>query len=297
MKTEEELLNRYQELKNKEDVNSKFELLDVITNLQKDDFLDEFILKNRDSLLLADPVLLIGKHVHYFLCVDKFNEAKEVLNSYKEMSFISMEVEDFMKELEMAIEKFSKPRKHKDITEENLYEDLLSNNEDAIVSAMHVLMNSNVRQYVSLFKKIFLSELLYKYKILLLFILVEQKVDFEYVIKRDDGSEFSFNPKDNLLPFDKDAFKMVEKYFDSLNEAPSSINLAKEMLKMIEIKSYPESILASTYDPYTVAEVILFIVKTAIEEDISLDNLTASSGLSLEECDELLQKINTLINY
>ena len=38
MKTEEELLNRYQELKKKEEVNSKFELLDVITNLQKDDF-------------------------------------------------------------------------------------------------------------------------------------------------------------------------------------------------------------------------------------------------------------------
>ena len=43
MKTEEELLNRYQELKDKSDVNSKFELLDIITNLQKDDLLDEFI--------------------------------------------------------------------------------------------------------------------------------------------------------------------------------------------------------------------------------------------------------------
>ena len=297
MKTEEELLNRYQELKDKSDVNSKFELLDIITNLQKDDLLDEFIEKNQSSLLLADPILLIGKHVHYFLCTDRFFEAKSVLKSYKDMSFISMEVEDFMKELDIAIEKFSKPRKHKDITEESLMEDLLSNNEDAIVSAMHTLMNSNVRQYVLVFKNVFLSELPYRYKILLLFILVEQKVDFEYKITKDDGSEFVFNAKDNILPFDKENFKKVEKYFDSLNESPSSINLAKEMLKMIEIKSYPESILESSYDPYSVAEVILFLVKTTIEENVQLEDLTSSSGLSMEECEDLLQKINTLVNY
>ena len=297
MKTEEELLTRYQELKDKSDVNSKFELLDIITNLQKDDFLDEFIEKNQSSLLLADPILLIGKHVHYYLCTDRFYEAKSVLKSYKDMSFISMEVEDFMKELETAIEKFSKPRKHKDITEETLYEDLLSNNEDAIVSAMHTLMNSNVRQYVLVFKNVFLSELPYRYKILLLFILVEQKVDFEFKVTKDDGSEFSFNAKDNLLPFDKENFKKVEKYFDALNESPSSINLAKEMLKMIEIKSYPESILESNYDPYSVAEVILFLVKTTMEENIQLSDLTSSSGLSMEECEDLLQKINTLVNY
>ena len=69
------------------------------------------------------------------------------------------------------------------------------------------------------------------------------------------------------------------------------------MLKMIEIKSYPESILESSYDPYSVAEVILFLVKTTMEENIQLSDLTSSSGLSMEECEDLLQKINTLVNY
>ena len=69
------------------------------------------------------------------------------------------------------------------------------------------------------------------------------------------------------------------------------------MLKMIEIKSYPESILESNYDPYSVAEVILFLVKTTMEENIQLSDLTSSSGLSMEECEDLLQKINTLVNY
>ena len=66
---------------------------------------------------------------------------------------------------------------------------------------------------------------------------------------------------------------------------------------MIEIKSYPESILESSYDPYSVAEVILFLVKTTIEENVQLEDLTSSSGLSMEECEDLLQKINTLVNY
>mgnify|MGYP003295501443 CR=1 FL=1 len=55
----------------------------IVTTKQLNKIAHEFILKNRDSLLLADPVLLIGKHVHYFLCVDKFNEAITCLKEKK----------------------------------------------------------------------------------------------------------------------------------------------------------------------------------------------------------------------
>lgn len=288
------LMEKYESLINKGDDEALFQAFDIIINLQDINLLNSFFESYRSHLYNLDPILFMGKHVSYYLVSDNPKAALEVLRKYQDAPFISLDVEDFMKELGNEIKKNYFISSKKEYEFEQVQKDFYSFNEDRIIRAIKFLNECNIRKYISFIKDLLLSELEYRFKILILFILIEQKVDYNFEVI-DDNDKFIFNPLNEKLPFQKSNYLEGIKYIDSLNEAPSIINTAKEMLNITEVRMFPKSILDDN-DIYAVCEVLIYLAKKSLNEKCSLEKVSFDSHLSLDEINSIATIINRNLN-
>ena len=101
----------------------------------------------------ADPIKFIGYHIDFYVCHERYLESLNLLHFYQEAPFISLDVDDFLKDLEKEIKDIFSPKKVNSYQIENLKKDLYSSNEDKIMCAIKFLDESNVRNYLSLIKE------------------------------------------------------------------------------------------------------------------------------------------------
>lgn len=290
-----ELMDKYKSLISKGDDEALFQAFDIVINLQNTSLLESFFESYRSHLYKLDPILFIGKHISYYLVSDDPKTALDVLRKYQDAPFISLDVEDFMKELEEEIKKNYFLSSKKEYEFEQVQKDFYSFNEDRIIRAIKFLNECNIRKYISFIKELLLSELEYRFKILILFILIEQKVDYYFEVIDDDKEQFEFNPQNEKLPFQKNKYLEGIKYLDNLNESPSVIDTAKEMLNITEVRMFPKSILDDN-DIYAVCEVLVYIAKKSLHEKCSVEKVSFDSHLTLDEINNIATIINQYLN-
>lgn len=240
MLEEERLRLKLKALEGKDDTESLFMRFVLINELQSEEELDAFLLEYQEQIFKEDPRTTIAFHVDFYLRQNLLYEAIKTLEQYQTRPYISMEVEEFMTEMKKKI--FDEEKRHqKSHSDEELYKCLLSNKEDKIVYAISELSTRNINLHFQAIQKFLLSDANYKYKPLILFILVMQKSDHIFKVKRGEDI-FEFNPKKHKLPFDKAKYKECVNYLDANQDSAQVITSAKEMLNQIEIINYPKSI-------------------------------------------------------
>lgn len=239
MRTKETILKEINMLEGK--YNSLFERLDMYFELGDDNYVESFIQNNIEELIKTDPILLIGSHVDYYLQKEDIPSGLMILSQYMNRPYISMQCEDFMKELKDKIIQTTK-RKEKEVSEEEILKNLLSNKEGQIVGAIQYLAKRNLRNYNKVIDLFFKSEAIYKFKALLLLALVEQKVDKEYEID-NNGLCYKVEPSILDLPFDTYPYIKIVEMIKEENLDPSLYRSVIELINMCEIKNYPNSLL------------------------------------------------------
>lgn len=221
--------------------NSLFERLDLYFELGDDNYVESFIQNNIEELIKINPILLIGSHVDYYLQKEDIPSSLMILSQYMNRPYISMQCEDFMKELKDKIIQTTK-RKEKEVSKEEILKNLLSNKEGQIVGAIQYLAKRNLRNYNKVIDLFFKSEAIYKFKALLLLALVEQKVDKEYEID-NNGLSYKVEPSILDLPFDTYPYIKIVEMIKEENLDPSLYRSVIELINMCEIKNYPNSLL------------------------------------------------------
>lgn len=290
-----DLDKKNEELQASERASDLFRTMDAIICAEDENRFDEFICAHGPRLLKEDPVLFIGKHVHFYLCQDRTDRALSVLKTYQEAPFISMTVEDFMKDLETEIRRISEPKNRAVYSDTELYRDLYSGSEERIGKAIRALSEMNIRSYIPFVRKTLSSALPYRYKILLLFILVEQGVNDRFTVKRDDGSEFSFVPSRSLLPFDEPRYAECADYMRHLNESPSILDTAMELLNTVLVRRYPESIIEDASSSCAAGEIFVYLAKEYHQEENDEEALIRNTGMDREELEEYLAKVRAIL--
>lgn len=296
MEDRKELMKRLRALRKKDDPESLFELFDVITCLQDESELFNFLVVHGPRLLKADPVRFIGKHVQYFLCSDRTEDALDTLRQYQEQPFINLTVEEFMKELEQEIRKNAFPKPKKEYALEDAERDIFSSSPDKVSRAVHFFSDSNIRSYLEVVRRLLASDLEYRYKILLQFILIEQGVTEEIAVTRPGRGTFTFIPSETVVPFARESYMECRKYLLSLNEAPSVLHTAAEILNFVVIRVFPDSILEEGLSPLAAGEVLVHMAKERLGEPTDLPSLIRDSNLSEEEISEWISKIGAIVN-
>lgn len=287
----EEIRNKIDILEKTDNIKNLFLAMELIVELGDEELLNVFLEKYEGRLYPFDPIKFIGTHVDFYVQKEDFVKSLDVLSFYQEAPFINLTTDDFMKELKEEIIKLMKPSKNKyDILMAE--KDLYSDNEDCLMRAISFLSKMNARDYLSLFEEALKSDILYRYKILLQFILIEQSVNKELLVRQDKEKCFTFNPSKTVLPFDRQDYKLLVKYLNSLNESPSVIKTALELLNTIEVRLFPNSILNEEIAKENLGEIFIYLAKDYLMENPSMDNLVFNTGLKEEELNKIISSIN-----
>ena len=218
------------------------EMEELVNKQDEEEFLF-FINNYQEELLKEDPVSFISFHVDFYALKDDINKTLEVVNYYKNAPYISMEVEDMLNELKNKLERYrdSQNKGQKSKSNDELERELFSNNENAIASALTYLSKQNIRMYIPLLKKFLISsDVVYKYKTLVLFMLVEQKIDEEIDVYKD-GLIYTITPSLLELPFDTYEYQLCKEEIEKTSFDNSIKNIAVELLNTVQIKEYPSS--------------------------------------------------------
>ena len=218
------------------------EMEELVNKQDEEEFLF-FINNYQDELLKEDPVSFISFHVDFYALKDDIAKTLEVVNYYKNAPYISMEVEDMLNELKNKLERYrdSQNKGQKSKSNDELERELFSNNENAIASSLTYLSKQNIRMYIPLLKKFLISsDVVYKYKTLVLFMLVEQKIDEEIDVYKD-GLIYTITPSLLELPFDTYEYQLCKEEIEKTSFDNSIKNIAVELLNTVQIKEYPSS--------------------------------------------------------
>ena len=139
------------------------------------------------------------------------------------------------------------------------------------------------------------DKLLYKYKILILFILVEQQVTLPIGVKNDEGEVFTFIPSASKLPFVEENYLECVDYLHFANESPSVVKMAIEILNIVQVRIYPKSLINDDKLIPSYGEILLFLAKEYLMEDVNLQKLIDDIEFSEEETQKILNKIREIL--
>ena len=285
------LIDNLNSIKDSNNPSTLFKAMNIIISLSDEEKLNSFIEEKKDILIKADPIKFIGYHVDFYVYQENIKKGLEILEMYQEAPFISLACEDFMRELHDELINLLYPKKKSvNYSVDKLENDLLSSNEDKIMSALKFLGECNIRNYLVLIEKILISKLLYKYKILLQFMLIEQGVNSNICVQKDDGKVFYFNPCHQQLPFATEIYGKAREYIEKLNESPSIINMALQIMNTSLVRMYPDNILNKYTSPYIACEIYVYMAKEFMFESTDINELIKNTELDSEE-------INLTISY
>ena len=277
------------------------EMEELVNKQDEEEFLF-FINNYQEELLKEDPVSFISFHVDFYALKDDINKTLEVVNYYKNAPYISMEVEDMLNELKNKLERYrdlqNKGQKSK--SNDELEKELFSNNENAIASALTYLSKQNIRMYIPLLKKFLISSnVVYKYKTLVLFMLVEQKIDEEIDVDKD-GLIYTITPSLLELPFDTYEYQLCKEEIEKTSFDNSIKNIAVELLNTVQIKEYPSSFVdmdnIQLMKDIFIQMAISYLdpTKKDIDEKV-IRSISTKHAITSESVKEIIQELNEAI--
>ena len=268
-----------------------FEQMESLSNgTDEDGFL--FFVENNQDLLKKNPITFIGLHVSFYANQEDAVKALQVVEHYKSAPYISMEVEEFLNELKEKLLHLTEPTKQ--YNDDDIKKFLFSKNENAIVSALHILSKKNIRSYLPLIKEFLLSNAKYKYKTLALFILIEQKVDEDITFDKD-GLEYTINPSSNYLPFDQFDYLDTKAEIEKRNENTEVIENAIEILNTVQIKNFPDTVL-DIDEIELMADIFILISKSYLGETVSIQEIADKYEIQADKVEEIISQINEIFN-
>lgn len=253
----------------------------------------EFYIGANLKTFLKDPIKIITTHVAYYAEKERPDKVLQVIEKYKSMPYISMEVEELLNSLKEEVTKaYSKP-KH-EVSKESLEKALLSSNEEQIAAACQHLATLNIRDYMDVIEKFLLSDIKYKYKTLAVFILMDQGVTSEVKIKRGKRT-FTLLPASLEAPFEKDSYKEVKNIIEKNNQITSTISKAAiECLNNIVIKSFPYDYLENE-DSLYIAELLISLAKKFYSEEYNLEYISQEYGKPLQDVNDLFLEFDSIV--
>ena len=259
--------------------------------LKQNDEEFEFFVNNHMELLKEDPVLFISNHVSYYAYQENVKKVLEVIERYKNMPYISMTVEDLLNELKENVEKLN--QQPKTYSKEEISSGLKSKNEEKMIASLEYLSKLNIRSYFNEIKDFLLSEVPHKYKVLALYILIEQKYQNEVKFLKD-GLTYTLNPSMLELPLETYEYQECVRQIQEEDIDPQVKEYAIEILNTIQIKEFPDSYL--TLDNASLMkEIFIVMSKKYLMQDFDLNDIVSSYHISMAIIEELINELTQIV--
>ena len=252
-------------------------------------------IKNNRHILEGDLPLLMKIHIEILCLLEKFDEAYAEMDYYKNLPYVSQQVEELIHDLpKMIRDEEKKALGSKTLSDDEIKTRLMSNSEELVLPAIDMVRGRDVNQFINEIQTIMVSFPRQSIRSFALLLLVQKQVnkelDFDHI-----GQVIKVNPSQLKPPFVGAAFNALIKKLQNEIRDPAVSEDAIQILSSYIIHIYPDEI------PFA-DDVIIEAVRSIsneylkVDDPDTLDERCQSKNISLDETKELIQRIKDCLD-
>lgn len=252
------------DIKNKERrkrVNKLFkEMQELVFKDTDEDLFLTFCKDNEEMLLNEDPITYMSQKIDFYLQRENADGALNVIEQFKKGKYISMECEEFLDDVKTKILETVQHNQNREKSKEEIISYLLSNKREKVIYAIQELSVRNLRLFIAPIEEFLKKNKDEDLSRLLLIILVEQKVDHEFIFTFKRKKK-AINPYYQILPTDDKNYKeMMEFIGNQYRLSPQETTFIQDMMMQIMVTIYPDNIFQE-FDMYQLYDYLRLLYK------------------------------------
>ena len=248
------------------------------------------VIKNNREELEKDLAILLRIHIEILCIVGRFDEAYEELERYKNLPYVSQQVEELLASMPKYIrEEERKMNSGKEMGDEQVKKLLRSSEMNDVIIGLDIVRERDVLKYLEDLKWLMINHHLQSIRSFSLFVLVQKKYDGVLKFKHID-KVIDVNPSLLTPPFVGEPFNgLVKRMSVEFNDPTVSEN-AIQILSTHIMFIYPEDI---AYENDEIIEALYQVSSTYLQsKKEDLKDRCFEKNLDVERVQQLIDEIN-----
>ena len=247
------------------------------------------------QILQHDMSLLVKIHIEILCLLGMFDEAYKELEYYKNLPYVSQEVEELLRDMPNFIrEEEKKLYLSKELNEEKLKEKLKSKEQSDVLAALDLVRNKDVNHFLSEIQNIMINFPKQVVRSFALLLLVDKKLNL--IVKFNHlGEIVNVNPAKLEAPFIGDEFNKFLRNMQTEFKNPAVSQDTVQILSSYIIYIYPEKV-TTNYPVLMEALRNISYKYLRIEDEYTLEQRCEMKNLDVDEVKDLIQRINDSLN-
>ena len=246
------------------------------------------------SILEGDLPLLMKIHIEILCLLGKFDKAYEEADYYKNLPYVSQQVEELIADLPKIIRAEEKKSfTSKDISDDELKSRLLEKDDAVVLPALDMIRNKDINIFINEVKEILLNFPKQSIRSFALLLLVQKVYDAELGFNHL-GTVITVNPSKIDPPFIGSEFNDFVRALQQEIKDPAVSEDAIQVLSSYIIYMYPVKLDINYGVLITALQYIAYDYLQKKDEP-PLEYTCAKKKISLDEVEELIYKIKDCI--
>lgn len=248
------------------------------------------VIKNNREELEKDLSILIKIHIEILCIIGKFDEAYEEMERYKNLPYVSQQVEELLTSLPKYIrEEEKKAISGKEMGDEQVKKLLHSSEMNDVIIGLDIVRERDIFKYLEDLKWLMVNHHLQSLRSFSLFVLVQKNVEGMFKFKHIDRI-IEVNPRLLTPPFVGEPFNGLVKRISVEFKDPSVSENAIQILSTHLMFIYPEDI---AYSEEEIVEALYQVSSTYLQsKKEDLKGRCLNKDLDVDRVQQLIDEIN-----
>ena len=252
-------------------------------------------IRNNREILQGELSLLMKVHIEILCLLERFDEAYDELEYYKNLPYVSQEVEELIHDFpKMIRDEEKKAAGSKSLSDDEIKIRLKSDKQDVVLPAIDMVRGRDIQLFLNEFQNIMVRFPRQSIRSFALLLLVQKHVDKEFDFDHN-GQVIKVNPSKLNPPFVGSEFNAFIKRLQNEIKNPAVSEDAIQILSSYIIYIYPENISAQD-------DVLIEALRSIsneylkVDETKTLEERCQEKNIDLGETEKLIQRIKECLD-
>lgn len=252
------------------------------------------VIESNRKILESDLSLLMKVHIEILCLLNMFDKAYEEMEYYKNLPYVSQQVEEMLDILpKMIREEEKKQYASKNISDDELRKRLMSADEQLVLPSVDLLRDKDLNLFLQEIKHILKEFPIQSIRSFTLLLCVQKHLN-QVLPFNHMGQIIEVNPSELEPPFIGDEFNSFLRYFQSEVKDPVVSENAIQIFSSFIIYIYPETITVS-YPVLALALKHIAYEYLRMDNEMDLAEACLEKNVSEDEVKELIQRIKSCV--
>lgn len=247
------------------------------------------VIKKNRSELEKDLALLIKIHIEILCIIGNFDEAYEEMERYKNLPYVSQQVEELLAEMPKYIrEEERKLNAGREMNDEQVRKLLRSPEVNDAIIGLDIVRERDINRYLEDLRWLMVNHRSQSIRSFSLFVLVQKKVDGMFKFRHID-KVIGVNPSLLKAPFVGEPFNTLVKKLSLEFKDPSVSEHAIQILSTHIMYIYPEEI---PYEQDEIVEALYQVASSYLQsKNNDLKDRCFDKGLDVDRVQQLIDEV------